>query len=51
MIVKYANSLTNYRDSRINLYQGLYDQLNDILTQSNNYVSNLTAFTTTLTTF
>ncbi len=30
-ILLYAESLTNYRDSRKNLYQSLYDQLNSIL--------------------
>lgn len=30
-IIKYAESLTNYRDTRKNQYQSLYDQLNSLL--------------------
>lgn len=55
-IVDYGGSLTKYRDSRINLFQGLIDQLTAL--QSTHYSfnatlnafrSNLTAFSTTQT--
>jgi hypothetical protein len=34
-IISYANSITNYRDSRINLYKSLSDQLSSMLTALN----------------
>jgi hypothetical protein len=50
-IIYYANSITNYRDSRINLYKSLSDQLSSILTVANQYNNNLTTFTGNLNTF
>jgi hypothetical protein len=49
--VRYAEALTNYRDSRINLYKGVSDQLNGLLTMMNSYNSNMTAFTGSLNSF
>lgn len=50
-ITAYAQSLTNYRDSRINLYKSLSDELTTLLTVTNSYNSNLTAFSGSLSTF
>ena len=49
--MKYATSLVNYRDSRINLYQNIKDQLNALLTSNNNFNTNLTTFTNNVNTF
>lgn len=43
--MRYANSLTNYRDSRINLYKSISDQLTSLLSTANTYNTNLTSFT------
>ena len=50
-IVKYAQALTNYRDSRINLYKSLYDQLNSILAVNAAYNTNMTNFVANVNTF
>lgn len=50
-ILKYARSLTNYRDSRVNLYQSLYDQLSAMLSLASTYNANITAFTAKLNNF
>jgi hypothetical protein len=50
-IRKYAESLTNYRDSRINLYQSLYDQLNAMLSVVSTYNTNMTTFGSNVNTF
>ena len=50
-ILDYAASLTNYRDSRINLYKGISDQLSDLQLALNEYSSNMTDFTTKTSTF
>ena len=50
-IMSYATSLVNYRDSRINLYQNIKDQLNALLTSNNNFNTNLTTFTTNVNNF
>lgn len=50
-IVYYATSITNYRDSRINLYKSLYDQLSNLLTVINQYNANISAFTANVNTF
>lgn len=47
----YAESLTNYRDSRLNLYQSFYDELNALLVANNNYNNKMNAFTSSLNTF
>ena len=49
--MSYAQSLVNYRDSRINLYQNLKDQLNALLTANNNFNTNLATFTSSVNTF
>ena len=43
--MEYVVALINYRDSRINLYQNLKDQLNTLLTNNRNFNTNLTTFT------
>ena len=50
-IIKYAQSLTNYRDTRINLYKSLYDQLNSILVVNGVYNTNMTNFVANVNTF
>lgn len=50
-IVKYATSLVNYRDSRVNLYQNIKDQLNSLLTSNNNFNSKLVTYTSSVNTF
>lgn len=50
-ILKYAQSLINYRDSRINLYTNLKDQLNSLLTSNTNFNSKLVTFTTNVNSF
>jgi len=47
----YATALINYRDSRINLYANIQDQLNVLLTANNNFNTNLGTFTTAVNTF
>ena len=49
--MKYATSLTNYRDSRINLYQSLYDELNNLLVLNAAYTSNMSTFNSEVNTF
>ncbi len=49
--MSYAQSLTNYRDSRQNLYQSFYDQLNGLLSANNNYNNKMNTFTSSLNTF
>ena len=51
MIRDYAVSLINYRDSRINVYQNIKDQLNALLTTNQNLNTNITAFTNKVSTF
>ncbi len=48
---EYAISVTNYRDSRINLYKSLNDQLTSLLSATNEYNSNMSAFTGNVNTF
>ncbi|CAM6002165.1 unnamed protein product [Sphagnum balticum] len=50
-IISYATSLTNYRDSRINLYQSLEDQLNALLTLNNQFNANISTFHTNIQSF
>jgi hypothetical protein len=50
-ILDYATSLTNYRDSRINLYKGVSDQLSDIQLIISEYMTNMSDFTTKSSTF
>lgn len=38
---KYAESIIQYRDSRINLFQGIKDQLNALLASHNNFNASL----------
>jgi len=47
----YATALINYRDSRINLYTNIQDQLNALLTANNNFNTNLGTFTAAVNTF
>ena len=51
MIRDYAVSLINYRDSRMNVYQNIKDQLNALLTTNQNLNTNITAFTNKVSTF
>lgn len=51
MIINYATSLINYRDSRINLYQNLKDQLDALLTSNNNFNTKLATYTTDVSSF
>lgn len=51
MIQDYAVALINYRDSRINLYQNIKDQLNALLTTNQNLNTNITAFTSKVNAF
>ena len=50
-IIQYAEALTNYRDSRINIYKSLSNQLSSLLTATNTYNSNMTSFSSSLSTF
>lgn len=50
-IMEYMTSLINYRDSRINLYQNLKDQLTALKTANTNFNTQLTGFTTKVNTF
>jgi len=50
-IISYARSITNYRDSRINLYLSLQSQLGAILGENTAYNTNLSSFTAQLNTF
>ena len=50
-ISRYALSLTNYRDSRINVYQSLYDELNALLVKNSAYTTNMTGFNAQVNTF
>ena len=50
-ILDYAEALTNYRDSRINLYKSLSSQLNNLLTQTNTYNTNMSTFSSSLSNF
>lgn len=43
-IVAFGDSLINFRDSRTNLYQGIQDDLNDLLTLNNNFNTQLDSF-------
>lgn len=49
--MKYAQSLVNYRDSRINLYTNLKDQLNALLTNNANFNSKIVTFTNSVNDF
>lgn len=51
MIRDYAVSLINYRDSRMNVYQNIKDQLNALLTTNQNLNTNITSFTNKVSTF
>lgn len=51
MIRDYAVALINYRDSRMNLYQNIKDQLNALLTTNQNLNTNITTFTNKVSTF
>ena len=51
MIQDYAVALINYRDSRMNLYQNIKDQLNSLLTTNQNLDTNITSFTNKVNTF
>lgn len=43
-IIAYGEALINFRDSRYNLFRGIKDDLNALLTQNNNFNSLLTGF-------
>jgi hypothetical protein len=43
-IIAYGESLINYRDSRLNLFRGIKDDVNAILTLNNNFNSLLNGF-------
>lgn len=49
--MSYADSILNYRDSRINLYQNLKDQLTDVLNKNTAYNSKLNGFTSSIRAF
>lgn len=49
--MSYISSLINYRDSRINLYQGLKDQLSSLLTTNIALNNQISAFTSSVITF
>lgn len=44
--MQYADSLINYRDSRINLYTNLKDQLTNLLNLNTAFNNKIAAFTT-----
>lgn len=50
-ITSRANALIYYRDSRINLYTGIADQLNNLLIVNQQFNSNISTFTSNLNTF
>jgi hypothetical protein len=50
-ILAYAQSLTNYRDTRVTLYQTLYNQLNAMMTLTTTYNNNLTLLSAQFNTF
>lgn len=43
-ILEYAYTIISFRDSRINLFQGIYDQLERILNKNIVFNNNLTSF-------
>lgn len=49
--MSYADSILNYRDSRINLYQNLQDQLSALLSKNNDFNNKLNSFTTSIRAF
>lgn len=48
---QYAQSLINYRDSRMNLYQNLQDQLTSLLNSNNAFNSKMTGYTASVNAF
>ncbi len=50
-IISYGSALINFRDSRINLFQSLKDQLSALLILNNNFNSNLIAYRVKLNAF
>lgn len=50
-IMSYAQSLINYRDSRINLYQNLKDQLTSLLAKNVAYNSKIAGYTASVNAF
>lgn len=50
-ILRYATSLIYYRDSRMNLYQNLKDQLTGLHTFNTNFNNRIATFTTAVNTF
>ena len=49
--MRYGTALINYRDSRVNLYTNLKDQLTSLLTANTNFNTNLGTYTTKVNTF
>jgi len=50
-IQEYASSIINYRDSRINLYKNLKDQLTSLLNNNNDFNTKINNFTSKLSSF
>ncbi len=50
-IINYATALINYRDSRVNLYQNIKDQLNATLIANQNFNINIGTFTNKVNSF
>lgn len=51
IIVNYGNALIRYRDSRIKLFQGLVDDLSDLLQTNTDYNQNLLSFKNKVSSF
>lgn len=50
-IIKYGATLINFRDSRLNLFQGIQDMLNDIYSRNINFNNLITSFKNRVTQF
>ena len=50
-IIGFGNTLINYRDSRINLFQGIQDSLNQLLNQNQDFNELLGSFESRVTQF
>lgn len=44
MIIKYGATLISFRDSRLNLFQGMEDSLNSLYTQNINFNTNINSY-------
>jgi len=49
--MSYADSIVNYRDSRINLYQNIKDQLTALLAKNTAFNTKITSFTSSVQSF